>query len=135
MNAARHHIFSLDEYFGFEMQAETRFEFCDGAILAMAGGAPRHNRVAMNAAAALHRREGPCRAFGSDQRIGTGDGVYTYPDAMVVCGQLELTMVHVRRVGTEWQSVVITSLEATVQLLSLPEPTRLVEVYARAFDD
>ena len=29
--------------------------------------------------------------MGADQRIATGDGVYTYPDASVVCGPLELS--------------------------------------------
>jgi Uma2 family endonuclease len=32
----------------------------------------------------------PCRVFGSDQRIATPDGLYTYPDAVVFCGPIEL---------------------------------------------
>jgi Uma2 family endonuclease len=32
-----------------------------------------------------------CLVLGNDQRIATGDGHYTYPDASVICGKPELT--------------------------------------------
>lgn len=92
MHALRHHQFDVEAYLEFEVRSDARFEYCDGAILPMSGGSPRHNTIAGKAYSALDRRVGQaCRAFTSDQRVGTTDGAYTYPDAMVVCGELQLT--------------------------------------------
>lgn len=89
---AGHHWFSLEEYLDFELSHAEKFEYVDGAIVAMAGGSPRHNVVAANAVAALHARfAGRCRVMGSDQRGATADGLRTYPDAVVVCGAMELS--------------------------------------------
>lgn len=88
----RHHWFTLEEYLDFELAHAERFEYVDGAIVAMAKGSPRHNIVVANTIAALHARlAGPCRVMGSDQRVATADGLRTYPDAVVVCGKLELS--------------------------------------------
>lgn len=99
MHAYRHHHrCTLDDYFELELVNERKFEFFDGAILAMAGASIRHNDVAMNVAAILHGRQPTgCRTRGSDQRIATGDGLYTYPDVSVVCG----TPIVSRYKGTE----------------------------------
>ena len=92
MHSLRHHRFTLQQYLELDLHAEGKFEYCDGAILAMAGGSLRHNVVAGNVLAALHSRlSGQCRAIGSDQRVATGDGLHTYPDALVVCGEPELS--------------------------------------------
>ena len=32
-----------------------------------------------------------CSAFGSDLRVKTPDGLFTYPDVMVICGPVALT--------------------------------------------
>lgn len=88
----RHHWFSLEQYLEFELAHAEKFEYTDGAIVAMAGASPQHNLVAGNTLAALHARfAGRCRVFGSDQRVATADGLRTYPDALVVCGKMELT--------------------------------------------
>lgn len=88
----RHHRFTLGQYLEFELTHSEKFEYADGAILAMAGASPRHNVVAGNLFAALHQRlAARCRAMGSDQRVATADGLHTYPDALIVCGKMELT--------------------------------------------
>ena len=87
----RHNRFTLDAYLEFELHHQERFEYVDGEILAMAGASPEHNIVAGNTFAALHARlRGRCRSMGSDQRVATGDGLYTYPDAVVVCGTMQV---------------------------------------------
>jgi Uma2 family endonuclease len=92
-SARRHHWFSVEEYLDFELAHADRFEYADGAIVAMAGGSLQHNILSANTLAALHRAfAGPCRVMGSDQRIVTGDGLRTYPDAVVVCGALEVSL-------------------------------------------
>lgn len=88
----RHHRFTLEQYLEWELDHIEKFEFAEGAILAMAGSSPRHNVVAGNTFAALHGHfAGRCRVLGSDQRVATGDGLYTYPDGVVVCGKMEIT--------------------------------------------
>lgn len=89
---ARHHRITLDEYLAVERVSAVKHEFCDGQVLLMAGGSPRHNAISANVSFALvgALRGGPCRAYSSDQRVATGDGLYTYADAVVICGEVAL---------------------------------------------
>lgn len=90
MRPFRHHRFDLEQYFELEVaHPEQKYEFCDGGILAMSGGTLRHNEVASNVLVALRVRFPRCRVLGSDQRVATGDGLYTYPDVSVTCGKVE----------------------------------------------
>ncbi len=85
--------YTLDDYFLAEESSPLRHEYFRGEIFVMAGGPPEHNTIALNVAAAFHSAltGSPCRAFGSDQRIATPTGLYTYPDVSIVCGPLQLT--------------------------------------------
>jgi Uma2 family endonuclease len=81
---------SWSEYLQQERQAETKSEFYDGDVFAMAGATRRHNLIAINVAAELRNvlRESPCETYGSDMRIRCPDGLGTYPDASVACDPL-----------------------------------------------
>lgn len=59
----------------------------------MAGASVAHNDISANVLTVLRTalRGASCRAFGSDLRLRTPAGLYTYPDAMVICGHIELT--------------------------------------------
>jgi len=85
--------YTVDDYFLAEESSPLRHEYFRGEIFVMAGGTPEHNTIALNVAAAFHSAltGSPCRAFGSDQRIGTPSGLYTYPDVSIVSGTLQLT--------------------------------------------
>jgi Uma2 family endonuclease len=85
--------YTIDDYFLAEESSPLRHEYFRGEIFVMAGGTPEHNTIALNVAAAFHGAltGSPCRAFGSDQRIATPSGLYTYPDVSIVCGPLQLT--------------------------------------------
>ncbi|MDQ3815230.1 MAG: Uma2 family endonuclease [Armatimonadota bacterium] len=76
-----------------EKVSDIKHEYYAGSIYAMAGASPEHNLIAGNIFAALHAalRGSSCRPFTSDLRIYTPSGLYTYPDASVVCGLLEFT--------------------------------------------
>ncbi len=90
MYALRHHEFTVEDYFEHELSSRARHEFYDGAILVMSGASTRHVTITGNTFVALHRRVGrACRAFVSEQRIVTGDDLYTYPDVLVACGALD----------------------------------------------
>ena len=97
--------FTHDEYLQFERASTERHEYLDGVIYAldgwpqvqaMAGESENHGMIAMNLAAALvpHLRGTPCRAFSKDMKVRCGpytpglrDGLYAYPDLVVVCGE------------------------------------------------
>ncbi len=76
------------EYFEFEQTAFGRWEYVDGEIRQMAGGKDDHNAIGGNIIRALGNILAPrdCRVYGSDMKIHTGDGVNTFPDVAVVCG-------------------------------------------------
>lgn len=92
MTQRAHKVFTPEEYLAQEEVAQTKSEFFRGEIFAMAGGTPQHNAIAANAVAELRQalRRFPCQTFGSDQRILVQEnGLYTYPDVVVVCGRLQ----------------------------------------------
>lgn len=84
--------FSAAEYFALEESAEHRNEFYQGEITAISSGSINHNRVAGNLAVELVAalRGKPCEPFIADLRLLVKQHqFYTYPDLMVVCGDLE----------------------------------------------
>ncbi len=85
-------IYTAEEYFETEQDAEYKSEYFYGEIFAMAGKTPNHNRITLNLAFIFNNRlKGKlCEAFASDIRLQIDeDKHYTYPDVMVVCGGLE----------------------------------------------
>ena len=64
-------IYTAEEYLAQEVTAETRSEFCNGEIVAMAGGTPEHNKIAgaMHALVWLQLRKRPYTTFVTDQRL------------------------------------------------------------------
>ncbi len=79
------------EYLGIERTATSRSEYLRGEMFAMAGGSPTHSRIKTNVLGELRSRlKGNPRApFDSDLRIKCPTGLYTYPDASVICSELE----------------------------------------------
>jgi len=80
------------EYLARERKAEFKSEFFDGEIFAMGGGSPTHSLIATNFAreAGNLLNDTPCVVYNSDLRIkNQTTGLYTYPDASIVCGDLK----------------------------------------------
>jgi len=83
---------SAAEYLARERQADFKSEFFQGETFAMAGGSPTHSLIAANCVGKLWQLlEGkPCKVFNSDLRVKVeASGLYTYPDASIVCGELQ----------------------------------------------
>jgi Uma2 family endonuclease len=81
---------SPQDYLALERQAESRSEYVEGEVVAMSGASRRHNLIVLNLARelSLQLKSRPCEAYVADMRVKTADGVlYTYPDAVVVCGE------------------------------------------------
>jgi Uma2 family endonuclease len=94
-------IYTLDEYFALETAlVETKHEFFNGDIFAMAGAHPNHNTLSVNLIREigneLIKKGRPCRVFNSDQRVRAEQPSasrigYFYPDVSVVCGKPEFS--------------------------------------------
>ncbi len=83
---------SYAEYVAAEEASAVRHEFSNGMVFAMAGGTPEHSALAAAVIGELRGslRGKPCRVYSSDLRIRVLEtNLSTYPDASVVCGQLE----------------------------------------------
>lgn len=81
------------EYLATERASPDRHQYLDGQVFAMAGGSPRHALIAANVVRVLGNAllDGPCQVYTSDLRVKIeATGLYTYPDATVVCGPPEL---------------------------------------------
>jgi Uma2 family endonuclease len=83
-----------EQYLEIERAAvEIRSEFYDGRMYAMSGGTYPHALVIGNLSRELGNalKKGPCLVTSSDLRVRVApDGLYTYPDIVVVCGEPRL---------------------------------------------
>ena len=86
------HLYSFADYLALEEASNTKHEFLNGEIYAMAGGTPAHSALAAAVTISLggQLRGGPCRVYSSDLRVRvSATGLATYPDVTVACGSLE----------------------------------------------
>ncbi len=80
------------EYLARERESQFKSEFFQGEVFAMAGGSPTHSLIALNFAGETRQalKDKPCVVYNSDLRIKVeATGLYTYPDASIVCGDLQ----------------------------------------------
>ena len=85
---------SPEEYLEIERKADTKSEYFNGEMFAMSGGTPPHAWITTNVVGQLWQqlKGKPCRVASSDLRLRVSPtGLYTYPDVMVICGDLQLT--------------------------------------------
>ncbi|GAB3664769.1 Uma2 family endonuclease [Hymenobacter agri] len=80
---------SAEDYLRQEAAAETRHEYANGRVWAMAGAEMAHNDINYNLNQVLGPQLRPrgCKANMSDLRVQTKNrSGYLYPDTVVVCG-------------------------------------------------
>jgi Uma2 family endonuclease len=84
--------YTVDDYFTVEQMSNVKHEYNNGEIFAMAGASLRHNEITANVLTEFRGslRGTNCGAYGSDLRILTPSGLYTYPDVSVICGEVQL---------------------------------------------
>lgn len=89
--AARKLKLSYQDYLALERDTDTRHQFLDGEVFAMAGGTHRHSAAQANLLGLLFRGlwgRGPCRTYTSDLKVRVlATGLATYPDVTVICGR------------------------------------------------
>jgi Uma2 family endonuclease len=86
-------LYTTQEYFAMEETAEYKSEYFSGEIFAMSGATLNHNRITINLASVLNQllKGTSCEAFANDLRVQIRkEAHYTYPDVVVVCGELQL---------------------------------------------
>jgi len=74
------------DYLQGELTSQTKHEYLDGQLYAMAGASRNHERIAGNVYRKIgnHLEGHPCEPFASDMKIKAGNNFF-YPDVMVVC--------------------------------------------------
>jgi Uma2 family endonuclease len=84
--------YTKEEYLALEEQAEYKSEYYNGEIFAMAGGSHNHSVICVN----LNWRLGEalinkdCIVLDSNMKLDIAKtNLFVYPDAMVVCGEIE----------------------------------------------
>ena len=90
--AVSHAPLSLEQYLTAERSAETKSEFHDGKVFAMAGGTGPHSQIAVKLAGALDRTTAArgCHIFNSDMKVRVAPGNRVcYPDVSGLCGRPE----------------------------------------------
>ena len=85
---------SVAEYVQYEIDTNQKYEFHDGEIFALAGGSIEHALLVGNIYAELRNglqaKKSNCKPITSDAKLFIKkENKYVYPDAMVVCGEIE----------------------------------------------
>jgi Uma2 family endonuclease len=85
---------TIKEYILQEKESGQRYEYHDGEIFSLAGGSVSHGLLCGNIYAELRsqlREKGsPCKPTTSEIKLNIVDeNSFVYPDAMVLCGELE----------------------------------------------
>ncbi|NBB22853.1 Uma2 family endonuclease [Runella sp. CRIBMP] len=125
MTALPKKYYTPEEYLELEEKAAYKSEYFNGHIYpmgdfegdtpeAMAGANPAHNAIRENLSIEIGSflKKKACRSFSSDQRVFIpSNGLYTYPDLVVVCGKPEFS---------------------DVQTNSLTNPVLIVEVLSQS---
>jgi Uma2 family endonuclease len=103
MSLPHSHIsYSAEEYLDIERGAAERHEYLDGHVYAMVGESPEHGTICTNIGGQLYNqlKEKDCQAFSKHMKVRSGPnsqagraskGLFSYPDLVVVCGELRFT--------------------------------------------
>lgn len=116
MSTAKRLHYSYEEYLRALADSEIKLEYSDGVIYAMARGTPAHALLSATAIGLLRQALlGRCAVFTSDLKIRVEvSDLSTFPDASVICGELQTSPI---------------DANAAVN------PTLLVEVTSRSTED
>ncbi len=92
MGAAEKILYPIVEYLELEDSSQEKHEYHDGYIIDMAGGTAPHSKISANVLTSLgvSLRGKECTSYTGDLKIlAEKVNSYYYPDASVICGELE----------------------------------------------
>jgi Uma2 family endonuclease len=81
--------YTVEHYLQLERSGDTKHEYFDGQIFALAGSSENHNLIAAHILGILYAqvRKRPCKVYPSDMRVKIAKTkLYTYPDISIACG-------------------------------------------------
>ncbi len=90
-------LITPEQYLELERAAENKHEYCRGEMLVMSGASFAHSIITGNLVTEFNNRltSRDCTVHASDARLAVkSDGLYTYPDVMVVCGNPKFIDAH-----------------------------------------
>lgn len=78
---------SIADYLQRELISETKHEYLEGRVYAMAGASKNHQRIITNVVRTFseHLKNTQCDTYASDIKIRIGDLAFFYPDVVVTC--------------------------------------------------
>ncbi len=90
MDALSARKLSFEDYIQLEQETNTKYEYHNGEVFAMAGGSTNHSVISGNvffeARLALQNKKSGCNPFNSDTKLQIPSrNKYVYPDMIVVC--------------------------------------------------
>lgn len=87
---------SVEEYVSLLRESQTKWEYVDGQVYAMAGETPDHSLISANITRELGNalKGTSCRAYNADLEIAVSWSRYLFADASVVCGPVETFDIH-----------------------------------------
>lgn len=91
-------FYTPEQYLERERAAQTRSQYYRGEIFAMAGASREQNLLVANLLRSIGNEliDRPCELYPSDMRVKVQDsGLYTYPDAVIVCGEPKFEDEHI----------------------------------------
>ena len=92
MSTAPKTYLATTQYLALERRAEFKSHYYRGEMFAMAGASREHNLIVGNLVREIGNalKDRRCEVYPSDMRVKVAaTGLYTYPDATVVCGEPE----------------------------------------------
>ena len=99
MKAHKLQRWTLEEYLQQEVETGVKYEYHDGEVYSMAGGTLNHGLLCGNSYSEirnkLKEKGSNCKPFTSEIKVHVKKkNSYVYPDAMVICGDIELSEEH-----------------------------------------
>ena len=87
LSPQRSDFISIADYLQGELISDTKHEYLEGRVYAMAGASKNHQRIITNVVSSFrgHLRNTPCDTYASDIKIRIGDLAFFYPDVIVKC--------------------------------------------------
>ena len=138
-----------DEYLAAENDGQSRHEYVDGIVYAMAGTSDWHGLVASALFVSVYTRLGAeCQVFMTDMKLRVADGysvAFYYPDVLVSCAAddreryfreqpvllIEVLSPHTERVDRGEKSIAYRSIPSLVEYMLVAQDVPTVEVYRR----
>jgi len=81
--------FTGEEYLRWELARPEKYERHVGFIVSFAGGTLRHNQIALAMHDVLENKLPSCATFAIDVKTRIEENAYSYPDVVVVCGEVD----------------------------------------------